>query len=378
MFEELTKQQEEYVLDSIGELEELIERLCGIPAPSTREEKRAEFCMQWLKRHGAEGVYIDSAQNAVYPVCGENRDAVVFLAHSDTVFPDLAPMPFNKDEKRMYAPGVGDNTASVAIMLMVIKYILQNNVSFENDALFVVNSCEEGLGNLRGVREIAGRYKDRISKVIAFDGGLGISDRCVGSHRYRVKITAEGGHSYNDFGRDNAIVLMSGFIRELNRKKIPRKGTTYNIGSICGGTSVNTIPQSCEILYEYRSDDKECLGEMEAFFKSAVYKARENGTRIEYELIGERPCMGDVDEQKQEELKNKCIETVSCFDKKPVRISAASTDCNIPLSMGIPAVCVGLYEGGGAHTREEWIERDSLPTGMRIAMKLIFGLLNRK
>ena len=221
MFEELTKQQEEYVLDSIGELEELIERLCGFP-PRQPRGKRAEFCMQWLKRHGAEGVYIDSAQNAVYPVCGKPGCRRV-LAHSDTVFPDLAPMPFNKDEKRMYAPGVGDNTASVAIMLMVIKYILQNNVSFENDALFVVNSCEEGLGNLRGVREIAGRYKDRISKVIAFDGGLGISDRCVGSHRYRVKITAEGGHSYNDFGRDNAIVLMSGFIRELNRKKIPPK-----------------------------------------------------------------------------------------------------------------------------------------------------------
>ena len=224
---------------------QLIRDLCGIPAPSWHEEKRAEFCKAWLEQNGAEGVTIDSALNVLYPVgCEGKNDIVLFLAHTDTVFPDLDPMPFFERDGKMYCPGVTDDTANLAVMMICARYILQQQLPEGLGMLFVANSCEEGLGNLKGCRRIMDVYGSRIRELITLDGTnlRAVVTDAVGSHRYRVVVRTEGGHSFGNFGNRNAIAVLCELITLLYQVSVPADGkTTYNVGLISGGTSVNTI-----------------------------------------------------------------------------------------------------------------------------------------
>ena len=259
------------ILDDIDahwqESYDLLLELAQIPAPSNHEEKRAEFCKAWLEKQGAEGVYIDEALNVVYPVgCTDDKPIAVFMAHSDVVFPDTDRLPLKVENGRIYCPGIGDDTADVVALLMAAKYIAQNHLQpKEYGVLLVVNSGEEGLGNLKGVRKIVADHGRRIREFVTFDAHncTGVN-RAVGSRRYRVEFDTEGGHSYNAFGNRNAIACLASMIDALYGVKVPEKGkTTYNVGTISGGTSVNTIAQHAEMLYEFRSDNREDLAEME-------------------------------------------------------------------------------------------------------------------
>ena len=166
----LSKNILQYLKQSNQETLALIEALCRIPAPSGQEEKRAEFCKNWLEQQGAKGVYIDSAKNVVYPVgCEQATNITLFCAHTDTVFPDTEPMPFTKDETYMYSPGVGDDTSCLAVLMMIAKYVAQNNLQPKHGVLFVANSCEEGLGNLKGIKQIMQDYAGRITRAYTFD-----------------------------------------------------------------------------------------------------------------------------------------------------------------------------------------------------------------
>ena len=167
---ELSEKILKYLKDSEEETLKLIEEMCVIPAPSGKEEKRAEFCKNWLTKNGAKGVYIDSALNVIYPVgCEGKDDIIVFMAHTDTVFPDLEPMPCKRDEEYIYSPGVSDDTASVAVLMMVARYIAQNNLVAPCGILIVANSGEEGLGNLKGSRQLMKDFADRVKEVYTFD-----------------------------------------------------------------------------------------------------------------------------------------------------------------------------------------------------------------
>ena len=352
---------------------DLIEKLCAIPAPSGKEEKRAEFIKNWLEEKGAEGVYIDDALNVLYPVNCGNNDVVLFLAHTDTVFPDLEPMPFTKDDKYIYAPGVGDDTTSLAIMLMIASFVAKNKIKAKQGILFAANSCEEGLGNLKGIKEIMKNYKN-IREVYSFDHQYtALVSKCVGSERFEITVETEGGHSYNAFGNKNAIHILSEIICELYKCEPPcdnRSKTTYNVGVISGGTSVNTVAQNASALYEFRSDSKECLKKMEEFFKRVLEKFKD--TKITVKTVGIRPCTSDVDMEKLQGM----VEKVQKICKKHsgldyCREKSGSTDCNIPMSMGIPAIALGVYLGGKSHTREEYVEIASIPVGLKIASELI-------
>ena len=362
-----------YLENSFDETIELIETLCAIPAPSGKEEKRAEFIKNWLEENGAEGVYIDEALNVLYPVNCENNEITLFLAHTDTVFPDLEPMPFSKDEKNLYSPGVGDDTTSLAIMLMVAKYVAKNKLKAKKGILFAANSCEEGLGNLKGIKEIMKNYKN-IKEVYSLDHQYdSMYNNCVGSERFEIIVETEGGHSYTAFGNKNAIHILSEIICELYKCEPPIDNgskTTYNVGIISGGTSVNTIAQNASVLYEFRSDSKKCLSEMEEFFNKTIGKFKD--TKVTVKTIGIRPCAGEVDKVKLQKMTEKVQEICmkhSGFSSCPAK--AGSTDCNIPLSMGIPAVTLGVYMGAKCHTREEYVEIASIPVGLKIAAELI-------
>ena len=307
--EKLIKYQE----SSIQELHALLKNLVEIPAPSHHEEKRAEFIKNWLESFGAKGVYIDEAKNCILPInCDGSDDIVVFCAHTDTVFPDLTPFELKSDENYFYAPGVCDDTSSLSILLMVAKFIVTNSVLPKRGILIVANACEEGLGNLKGVKQLFNDYAGRIKEFYTFDGRYNeISTRCVGSHRYEVTAETEGGHSFSAFGNNNSIYELSRLICDLYDTEVPKKEgakTTYNVGIIEGGTSVNTIAQSAKMLYEYRSDDFECLAIMQKNFEDKIAKANARGkAKFTVNTVGLRPCGIDVDKTIHESMMEKVI-----------------------------------------------------------------------
>ena len=372
----------DYIKNSIEELHSLLKSLVEIPAPSHNEQERANFCKAWLENQGAKGVYIDDALNCVYPINCENcDDIVVFCAHTDTVFPDTTPFELTSDGEYFYAPGVCDDTSSLAIMLMVTKYVIKHNLKAKRGVLIVANSCEEGLGNLKGCRQLMKDYKGRIKEFYTFDGHYtSVATRCVGSHRYEVECFTEGGHSFGAFGNESAVHNLAKLITELYSVELPKKEntkTTYNVGMIEGGTSVNTIPQYAKMLYEYRSDDTECLAYMESNFKKTIDKFNGYGkAKFTVKTVGVRPCGEPADKQLFNSMIKKVKATCEKHTGVTCRETTMSTDCNIPLSQGVPALCVGIYNGCGDHTREEKLLISSMPIGMNICADLMLEEFN--
>ncbi len=365
-----------YVEQNYNTLLELLRSLCRIPAPSHHEKARADFCQNWLEQAGATGVYVDSALNVIFPLnCENDNQLTVFAAHTDTVFPDLEPLPYREDDNYIYCPGVGDDTASLAILLMTAKYFIEYHMIPSHGILFVCNSAEEGLGNLKGTRQLMWDYEGRISRFITFDSNLNyINHQCVGSHRYRVEVKTEGGHSFQKFGNPNAIAILSELVHQIYALSVPsieNARTSYNVGTIEGGTSVNTIAQNASMLCEYRSDNEQALSIMKENFEKIFSSIQRDGIAVLVEQIGSRPCAKNVDPLEIEKMTKDCIHIIEEITGQPVTLKSASTDCNIPLSLGIPAICVGVYRGAGAHTREEWIEKSSLKPGFEIALKIV-------
>lgn len=370
-----TSEMSRWLEDHREEHMQLLLTLAQIPAPSNQEKKRASFCKHWLEENGAEGVYIDEALNVIWPInAAEDKPLLVFAAHSDVVFPDLDPLPLRVEDGKIYCPGVGDDTASVAALMMAAKYIAQQKLAPKDcGILIVVDSGEEGLGNLKGIRHLFDTFGDRIREFISFDGGeCRCVNRAVGSKRYRIAIDTEGGHSYSAFGNRNAIAYLGSLIDTLYTIKVPPMGkTTYNVGTISGGTSVNTIAQHAEMLYEFRSDEAEALAIMERHLNAALDFYRTKGITVTCELVGDRPCSGTVDEETMSAMTSQAKDATARHYGRELTFTSGSTDCNIPLSRGTAALCLGCYRGFGAHTREEFIEVDSLMPGMKFVLDLI-------
>lgn len=364
----LEQHREEYLAD--------LKELAQIPAPSHFEEKRAEWVKAWLERHGATGVVIDEAKNVIFPYHAEGKnDLCVFNAHLDVVFPDMEPLPFHEADGKYFAPGIGDDTANIIALLQMAAMAIEMDLQPKQGILFVFNSCEEGLGNLKGTRQLMKDYGDRIVKWFAIDGGLdSYINKAVGSKRYEITIETEGGHSYGAFGNRNAIHYMAKMIDSFYSLKVPDFGkTTYNVGVIEGGTTVNSIAQKCMMLYEYRSDDIRGMEYMDKFFDTVIEMYRNMGITVDVNMVGDRPCMAEgVD------MAPICEQMEACGKLHGVEMTAhaGSTDCNIPHNMGIPAVCFGVYKGKGAHTREEWIDIESTKLGMKILASLIMDHMN--
>lgn len=374
----LTAHMEQYIRQCKDELLQLIRDLCAIPAPSHHEERRAAFCRDWFEKH-CGSAHTDEALNAIFPWNDTgNNDLIVCMAHTDTVFPDLEPLPFSESDGKMYCPGVTDDTANLAVLMICARYAAQYMNPGTSGFLFVANSCEEGLDNLKGSRCIFDTYGDRIKELITLDGTnlAAVVTDAVGSHRYRVTVRTEGGHSFGDFGKPNAIHTLSSIISALYAIPVPveeNSKTTYNVGLISGGTSVNTIAQQAEMLYEYRSDNLSCMRKMEGIFNYTIDVFRKAGVNVEVERIGERPCSDIEGNARQADLAgraDKAIQNVLGLD--PVH-STGSTDANIPLSRGIPAICISACNGGKCHTREEWLDTASLADGCKLFMALLAG-----
>lgn len=371
-----------FVFEEYENMLDTLRNLCRIPAPSFCEEKRAEYIKNTLESFGCEGVYIDEAKNVIYEVnCDSGEGFSLFAAHTDTVFPDMEPMPVIEDDINISNPGVGDDTASVVVLLYAVKYLISNNLLKDKHVMFVFNSCEEGLGNLLGIKSVVEKYESKIKRFVSLDSSIGVAvDRAVGSVRYNVKVETEGGHSFGKFGNENAINVLSKMVGSIYSIKVPDKPgskTTYNVGTITGGTSVNTIAQSAEMLCEYRSSDQDFMKIMDERFGEIFDSYRSEKAKITVKCVGNRPCSGYVPENEMRFLR----ELISDINAKyggvnETVFSEGSTDCNIPLSRGIPSICIGVYNGHGSHTREEFVEKESLKAGLMIAAHFIESLID--
>ena len=355
------------------ELLTLIRELAVIPAPSHHEEKRAEYCLAWLHKNVSREAYIDDAKNVICVLGDPSKPAVLLMAHTDIVFDESTPLKVTEQDGKLFCPGIGDDTAHVAMILLCAKYAAMNPPK-DTRIIFCANSCEEGQGNLKGCRALMEKFGKELSQMITFDGYRELLNvKAVGSSRYLIAVDTEGGHSLWNFGNTNAIAVMAELISALQQIPLPKEDiTTFNFGNISGGTTVNSIAQHCELLYEFRSDNAENLAYMKENFNSVIAKFKES-YRVTVTSIGERPCAKGVDPKAQTEL----IERVESILKEitdPKRTSG-STDANLPLSMGIPAVCPGFIQGGKLHTTEEYIVKDSLAPGLRAALKLVDSYL---
>ena len=373
MDQNIRRQAEAYAEACWPEQLELLRTLGRIPAPSRHEERRAKFCRDWLLAQGAEDVTIDAAKNVVCRIGPRDGELIVFAAHTDVVFPDTQPLPMREENGILAAPGIGDDTANLVNLLLAANYLLQNGLHGSRGFLIVANACEEGLGNLDGTKALFAAYGDRIRTFYSFDGYMPQCISCaVGSRRWRITCRTRGGHSYRDFGAPNAIEILCRLVEELYKIEPPREAkTTCNVGRFEGGSTVNSIAQEASILYEFRSTSQACLDQMEGAFRRAVDRCRGLGGELTVELLGVRPGNGPVDPAALAALTARSADVIRTFCADPPDFGPYSTDSNIPLSLGIPANTIGAVRGGLAHSREEWVELESMKPGLKIVLSIL-------
>ncbi len=344
-----------------------------IAAPTDAEEARAHWIEKIWQQQGLHDVHMDAQNNVYARIPGHKaQPAVMVSAHTDTVFPAETDLTIRTDkaQERVYGPGLGDNSTGVA-SLMLLAEILQDLPTPPVDIWLVANTGEEGLGDLRGMRAAVDRLQSRLGACIVVEGmGLGrVVFQALGSRRFRITVNAPGGHSWSDFGSPSAVHILVQLAAELAQLQPPTSPrTTFNIGRITGGTSVNTIAQQATLELDLRSEESGALNAitnqvMTIFQRHQNHAAQQEGVTLAIDLIGNRPS-GQIQEAHplvQAALRSLAMGGVVA--KNDHRIS--STDANIPLSRGLPAVCIGITEGGNAHRLEEWITPTQLTQGMQ-------------
>lgn len=368
-------------------VEELI-ALTEIPAPPFKEARRARAYLERLRALGLVDVEMDRAGNVMGVRRGSGGGPMVaILAHLDTVFPEGTRVKVTRDGDRLSAPGVGDDTRGLALMLQVVRALDAGGFRTTADILFVGNVGEEGEGDLRGAKFLlqSGKYKGRISQVIAIDGGAQnvITNGGLGSRRYRVTFSGPGGHSFGAFGLVNPAFAMGKAIAKFAALAVPAQPkTTFNVGVVAGGTSVNSIPSSVSMDIDMRSEACAELHKLDTAFlalveeavaeENAVRSTREGAIVAEPRLIGDRPC-GET--APSTPLVQTAAAVVRAFGMQPAyRIS--STDANVPMSLGLPAITIGHGERGGrGHSPEEWteVEAPAVKQAAQLAMTLILA-----
>lgn len=347
----------------------------AMPSPSGHEEARARLVQEWLIDQGATSVQVDDAHNVICRIGDPTGRTVVFSAHTDIVFPDLNLLPLHEDARKLYAPGVGDDTANLVNLLMATTFLLRhpNLVPPRTQVVMVANSCEEGLGNLRGTKALYARNDLRIARHVAFDLYLPqCITQAVGSHRFRIRCITPGGHSLRDFGTPNAIEVLCGIVEGLYGLNLPA-GATVNVGAIKGGTKVNAIAARASMVIEYRSPSNDDLLHLYGCVKQLVDARRAPDVKLEVEKLGVRPGNGSVNQDQLDRLSSICQHVITAATGQQPDLSPASTDANVPLSLGIPAACVGTVLGGLLHTRNELIDKGSLENGLTVALALMLG-----
>jgi acetylornithine deacetylase/succinyl-diaminopimelate desuccinylase-like protein len=347
---------------------ELTQRICAIPAPTGDEGARAEFVAGLLRERGyrpemddVKNVYVRRGKRGAGPV-------LMLLAHTDTVFPASTPLVIKREGDVLRGPGISDNSVSVAAMLSTLDMLDALGWENDQDIIAVANVGEEGLGNLLGARTAVERYLNELGAVIAIDGWLGtIVNAGVGSKRWRITVQGPGGHSFGSFGTPSAIHGLGRIIAAISSLRVPREPkTTYNVGVIEGGTSVNTIAPTATALLDMRSTDVAALNRLAAQARDVIEHAAGPGLSVRIDVLGERPVGALEQSAPLIQLATRCLNWLGI---EPY-FTASSTDANIPLSLNIPAICVGVTYSERVHTVDEWLLIPPIALGLAQLLRL--------
>lgn len=343
-----------------------------VPAPTFDEAARSALVLDRLRALGLLDVTQDELGNVYGRRPGRSRrPALLIAAHLDTVFPRETNLAVRYEGDRVYGPGLGDNSTGVAGLIHLAQAMQRHDLPNEGDVWFVGNVGEEGLGDLRGIRAAVTRLRSRIGAVIALEGcDFGtLHHQAIGVRRYKIEVTAPGGHSWGNFGTPSAIhtlVRLAARIADLNVQRSPR--TTFNIGVIEGGTSVNTIAETASLLLDMRSVGAPALVDLVAQVDRlvAAAAAEQPDVQLAVKTVGDRPS-GSI--PRDHPLVQAAVAAYHSVGAT-VSFQQSSTDANIPLSLGIPAVCVGLTDGGNAHRHDEYIQPANLGRGLQALLLL--------
>lgn len=358
--------------------------ICQIEAPPFKEQRRAEDYRRRLEALGLRNVRIDAEGNVLAERPGEPGEPVVVISgHLDTVFPEGTDVTVKREGTMLRGPGIGDDCRGLAIMLGVARALDQAQVRTRGTIIFVGTVGEEGPGNLRGVRHLfTTELRDRVDYFISVDGtGLGLTKDAVGSHRYTVTYRGPGGHSYGDFGAPNPVHALGRAIAKVSEFQVPSDPrVTFSVGIVEGGTSVNSIAMTAAMQVDMRSVDGAALDALDARFQAAIRQAldEENGRwtdgerlTMEIDTIGIRPAGRQADDVRIVRAARDAGRALG-FDVPAI---ASSTDANIPISLGIPAVTIdGGGRGGGAHSLGEWFDHADSHLGTQWALLFVLTL----
>jgi tripeptide aminopeptidase len=360
-------------------------RITEIPAPPFQEAQRAAALRTLFTASGLE-VEIDKAGNVIGALRGVNeKELVVLSGHLDTVFPAATDVKVRREGQRLLAPGISDNGTGLAALVAIARACHEARVRPRRTILFVADVGEEGEGNLRGMRALVDAYKTKLKAVIVLDGSGTdhVTTKALASRRVEATITGPGGHSWSDFGMPNPInALVRAAVRFINTKVPPTPRTTFNIGQIEGGTSVNSIPYEARLKVDIRSESDDELTKLESALRDCIAagardemeSARDRSKgKLEWKVepLGSRPG-GELSANSQ------LLAALRVADEylgNQSRIERSSTDANIPLSLGIEAISIGAGgTGGGAHSLKEWYEPDGREMGLRRALLTLLGV----
>ena len=371
----MKKEIDKYIRDHREELIDLTIELSKIPSFSGNEDRKAGFVLDYLQRECNIAGRKDSVGNVICRYDGTDSDgSIVFCAHIDTVFEGLEEIAVQRRGNLIYAPSIYDNSVNAAALLFAVKMLQELKINLAAETVFVFSVGEEGLGNLLGVRHFVDEYPGTIKEFIAVDlGWETVSTVAVGSLRYQIDIKAPGGHGWKDFGNMNAIAVAADIIRDIYRLKVPEKPrTTFNVGKISGGTSVNSIAEECRFYVSFRSEAVSQLELLVAALDNLLEERRSDEVKIGKSLIGNRPAASGTP---QAPLVQRIIKLREKLGIKTV-FTSNSTDANYPMSRGIPSVTIGVCNGGDPHTLNEYLDPDSLDTGLRMFLYLVTGSIN--
>ncbi|HEV3467686.1 MAG TPA: M20/M25/M40 family metallo-hydrolase [Pyrinomonadaceae bacterium] len=369
-----------------GRINEEHAEVCAIPAPPFGEAARAEYLREKLRACGLAGAELDEVGNCVALRRGASeRPLLVVSAHLDTVFPAGTDCTVRLDGPRLRAPGIADDGCGLAALVALARALGECRIETEGSLLFVATVGEEGEGDLRGVRHLLtrGAWAGRADAFISIDGpGLErITHAALASRRYRTRFRGAGGHSWGDFGTPNPVHALGRAVARLAAYPAPRRPrTTFNVGRVEGGTGINVIPREALMDVDLRSESAEELARLDAYFRRAAREAAddENAERragsppleLEVRLIGDRPGGQTPPEHPLIRLAVEATRAAGAA----AHLDCSSTDSNIAISLGLPAVTVGAGgTAGHTHTTDEWYDPRGRDLGLKRALLLVLG-----
>jgi acetylornithine deacetylase/succinyl-diaminopimelate desuccinylase-like protein len=342
-----------------------------IPAPTFQEHKRAEFVRDLFAAEGLDDICIDEAGNVFARWVGQGWEKpLIVSAHLDTVFPIETNLRVSRGSDLIHGPGLGDNSLGVAALFGLLWSLRERKFQPRGDIWFVANVCEEGLGDLRGMKAVVDRFTGNVHAYLVLEGlALGhVYHRAVGVKRYRVTARTSGGHSWSDYGQPSAVHELAKLVVELASLSLPsHPRTTMNVGRISGGTSVNVIAPEASIDLDLRSEGQEALTALVSAVERLIQKANRAGVSVESQVIGHRPA-GEIS----------ASHSLVALAKDSLRevgldagLISGSTDANVPLSKGYPAIVLGITTGGSAHTIHEYINTVPIAQGVEQLVRFV-------